>query len=465
MLDLDHLVRARTPVTCSMAADQPSRLIGVDYPVDRVADLLTEVGCDGAPRDGDRARRSPRRRWRPDLREPADLVEEVVRLDGFDNVPSVLPIAPPGNGLTPAQRRRRTVGRALAEQGYVEVLSLPVRRRRAADALGLPADARAHAVRLANPLSEEEPLLRTSLLPPLLGTLQAQPRPRPARRGAVRAGPGLPARARRRPRRRRWAWTAARPTRSWQQANAVVPAQPWHVAAVLAGEFEPSGWWGAGRAAELGGRGPGRPRSCWPPRASRPPGHGTRRPSTPRGTRAGARRSRSTAPSSGTPASCTRPLRGAGPAEAHLRHGAGPGRGAGRAGGARRRSLSTFPPALIDVALVVRAAVPAARGRGGPASRGRAAAGVGAAVRRVRVEQLGAGRKSLAYKLTFRAPDRTLTVEEAVAARDAAVAAAARPVRRGAARRLTAMRRPSRGAPHTTRADGPCAARRRGPSA
>ena len=39
--------------------------------------------------------------------------------------------------------------------------------------------------------------------------------------------------------------------------------------------------------------------------------------------------------------------------------------------------------------------------------------------------QLGAGRRSLAYKLTFRAPDRTLTVEEAVAARDAAVAVAA----------------------------------------
>lgn len=40
-------------------------------------------------------------------------------------------------------------------------------------------------------------------------------------------------------------------------------------------------------------------------------------------------------------------------------------------------------------------------------------------------ESLGAGRRSLAYKLTFRAPDRTLTVEEAVAARDAAVAVAA----------------------------------------
>ncbi len=52
------------------------------------------------------AQRSPPS-WRPDLLGPADLVEEVVRLDGFERVPSALPIAPPGHGLTPAQRRRR----------------------------------------------------------------------------------------------------------------------------------------------------------------------------------------------------------------------------------------------------------------------------------------------------------------------------------------------------------------------
>jgi phenylalanyl-tRNA synthetase beta chain len=87
--------------------------------------------------------------------------------------------------------------------------------------------------------------------------------------------------------------------------------------------------------------------------------------------------------------------------------------------------ISGYPPALIDVALVVDAATPAAD---------LAAAlveGAGELLEGVRLfdvyeaEQLGAGRKSLAYKLTFRAPDRTLTVEEAVAARDAAVAVAA----------------------------------------
>jgi phenylalanyl-tRNA synthetase beta chain len=87
--------------------------------------------------------------------------------------------------------------------------------------------------------------------------------------------------------------------------------------------------------------------------------------------------------------------------------------------------VSGFPPALIDVALVVGEGVPAADVRQAIVD------GAGDLLESVRLfdvyasEQLGAGRKSLAYKLTFRAPDRTLTVEEAVSARDAAVAEAA----------------------------------------
>jgi phenylalanyl-tRNA synthetase beta chain len=87
--------------------------------------------------------------------------------------------------------------------------------------------------------------------------------------------------------------------------------------------------------------------------------------------------------------------------------------------------LSNYPPALIDVALVVDAATPAGDVQSALAE------GAGALLESVHLfdvyesDQLGQGRKSLAYKLTFRAPDRTLTVEEAVAARDSAVAVVA----------------------------------------
>ncbi len=111
--------------------------------------------------------------WRPDLTDPADLVEEVMRLDGYDKVPSVLPIAPPGNGLTATQRRRRSIGRALADAGYVEALCYPFIGEAILDDLRVPADdERREMVKLVNPLSDEEPGLRTTLLPPLLGTLR-----------------------------------------------------------------------------------------------------------------------------------------------------------------------------------------------------------------------------------------------------------------------------------------------------
>jgi phenylalanyl-tRNA synthetase beta chain len=86
--------------------------------------------------------------------------------------------------------------------------------------------------------------------------------------------------------------------------------------------------------------------------------------------------------------------------------------------------ISTFPPALIDVALVVDASVPAADVETALVE------GAGELLESVRLfdvytgEQVGTGRKSLAYKLTFRADDRTLTAEEAVAARDLAVSKA-----------------------------------------
>jgi phenylalanyl-tRNA synthetase beta chain len=91
--------------------------------------------------------------------------------------------------------------------------------------------------------------------------------------------------------------------------------------------------------------------------------------------------------------------------------------------------ISAYPVATQDVALVVRETVPAAEVGAALAA---GAAGAGGLLEEVRLfdiytgEQVGEGNKSLAYRLRFRAPDRTLTDEETSAARDAAVAEAAR---------------------------------------
>jgi phenylalanyl-tRNA synthetase beta chain len=88
--------------------------------------------------------------------------------------------------------------------------------------------------------------------------------------------------------------------------------------------------------------------------------------------------------------------------------------------------ISTFPPVLIDLALVVRDDVPAAEVADALRE------GAGELLEDLRLfdlytgPQVGDGRKSLAYALTLRAPDRTLTSEEAAAVREAAVAGAER---------------------------------------
>jgi phenylalanyl-tRNA synthetase beta chain len=92
---------------------------------------------------------------------------------------------------------------------------------------------------------------------------------------------------------------------------------------------------------------------------------------------------------------------------------------------ARAPEISSYPPVLLDVALVTAADVPAAD------IEGTLRDAAGPLLESIRLfdvyvdpERLGAGVRSLAFALRFRAPDRTLTVEEATAARDSALAAA-----------------------------------------
>ena len=416
VLDIDHVV---PPAPIALDPALPSKRIGLAYTADEVAGYLAMVGCtvsatwEVTPPS-----------WRPDLIDQADLVEEVARLGGYNDIPSVLPPAPGGGGLTAVQRRRRSVGRALAENGYVEVLSYPFVAPSTHDAFGLPADdERRSAVRLTNPLSEEEPQLRTSLLAPLLGTLRRN-LGRGLRDlalyelgevvlpGAVDTAPPM-------------LGVDRRPTEDeWVAANAIVPAQPWHVATVLTGDFDPAGWWGAGRpaiwadaveSARIVLSAAGIPASRVSVRAAeRAPWHpgrcaavlvddvvigyaGELHP--------------------GVLSALELPKR---VSAMELDLDAVPPMPVVEAGG-----LSTYPPALIDVALVVPSDVPAAEVEAALVS------GAGSLLESVRLfdvyesAQLGEGKRSLAYKLTFRASDRTLTVEDAVAARDAAVAAAA----------------------------------------
>jgi phenylalanyl-tRNA synthetase beta chain len=404
------------PAAIPMETDLPARISGIDIPGDIAVENLEKVGCVA----GDGGFVPPT--WRPDLTDPYDLVEEVVRVVGYDRVPSVVPREAAGAGLTREQRLRRRVGRTLAGAGCVEVISFPFVGPATFDALGLPVDdPLRRTVALANPISSEEPSYTTTLLP---GVLKA------AARNLGRGAPGVALFE---------TGTVAFPVDhgpapiygvDWRPSDDeltklldAIPTQPQFLAVVLAGERERAGWWGSGREAgwsdaielvrrlgrELGV-------DVGVRSASRMPWHPGRCAQVTVGDaefgHAGELH----------PKVCKAygvPVRTAAleiDLDFLIRHAVDVPPGP---------EFSTYPLAKEDVALVVGAEVTVA------AVQDALRDGAGELLESVRLfdvftgEQIGAGKKSLAFALRFRAPDRTLTEEETSAARDAAVAVAA----------------------------------------
>jgi phenylalanyl-tRNA synthetase beta chain len=403
----------------SMAVDLPDRFAGVDYAPGTTARRLAQIGAAVAE-NGDVLTVTPPS-WRPDLLQPADLVEEVLRLEGLEVIPSVLPSAPAGRGLTAVQKRRRAIGKSLAQSGYVEILPTPFLPAGVFDLWGLPAeDSRRSTTRVLNPLDADRPELATTLLPGLLEALG-----RNVSRGLVDAALYAIAQV-------------VQPTEQTQRVelipvdrrptdaeiatlDASLPKQPQHVAVVLAGLREPRGPWGPGRgvdaadaleAVRIIARASGiditlRAAQYLPWHPGRCAevlvgdtliGHAGQlhpavieRSGLPKGT-------------------CALELNlDALPLTELL----------------PAPRVSLFPAVFQDVSLVVSADVPA------QAVSDAVREGAGELLEDMQLfdvftgPQVGANRKSLTFALRFRAPDRTLTEDDASAARDAAVRRAA----------------------------------------
>jgi phenylalanyl-tRNA synthetase beta chain len=416
---------AQPPI--EIAADLPDRVAGVSYPASTTARRLTQIGAVVTPEGtGDAGTLTvipPS--WRPDLLQPADLVEEVLRLEGLESIPPRLPPTPAGKGLTAARRRRRAIGKSLALAGYVEVLPTPFLPAGVFDAWDLSADdPRRATTQVLNPMDAERSELATTLLPGLLEALV-----RNVSRGMVDVALFAMAQV----------VQPAGPTRTLDiipvdrrptageidSLKEALPEQPRHVAAALTGLAEPRGPWGPGRLIETADVVEAVrviARACGIPVALRSaqylPWH---------------------------PGRCAEVLVGEGSEQRLVGHAGQLHPAVIERSGLPKGTcalelnldaipivealpapqVSPFPAVFQDIALVVNTEVTA------QAVADAVRDGAGELLEDIALfdvytgPQVGEHRKSLAFAVRFRAPERTLTEDEASAARDAAVRCAA----------------------------------------
>jgi phenylalanyl-tRNA synthetase beta chain len=394
---IDVAASVPPPLRVRLRPQRMDSLLGQRIEPDEAAAILGRLGFGVESVDGDLEAEVPYFRH-GDVRREADLIEEVARVRGLDRLPSTLPSRKRAvGGLTRGQKLRRTAVDLLRGRGLSEVVTFSFISPQAISKLRLAADDdRTRALLIANPLSEDQSAMRTTLLPGLLGATQYNvARDLAALRlfetGRVFLSNGPDA----------------------------LPEERFHLAALLAGEFTPKTWRAQALlpdfyvvkgmlAALLEALGvtwrlvEGGPPFLHPARAAevligaKDAGYlGEVHPLVARDFGLG---------------ELTRP-----PAVFEIDLGV-PLAAAERTE-RRYEDLITYPAVFQDIAVVVDEAIEAqtvvdcVRAAGGPE------------LRSVRIfdlyrgEQVGEGRKSLALRLEFRSPERTLTDEDVAALR------------------------------------------------
>lgn len=173
---IDAHPRPAKSITIGLSVSATNRLLGTDINKGDMCNLLStiEIGIKPSGKDisPDLIEVTPPS-YRVDITRPEDLMEEIARLSGYNNIPTTLPAMPaqtlqlPGRTHLRSAIRQRMIG-----LGFSEAINYSFIHHASCDRLNLKADdSRRATIAILNPLSEDQAIMRSSLIPGLLETM------------------------------------------------------------------------------------------------------------------------------------------------------------------------------------------------------------------------------------------------------------------------------------------------------
>ena len=163
-VDVDNSDKAQRRI--KLDVDWTNRFLGIDIPREQMVDYLERVGC---VMDGDDIIVPS---FRPDLEHKADISEEIARFYGYDKIPVTAIRGTAQGHLTEQQKFERTVSNTLLSQGLYEIMTYSFISPKYYDKIRLPEDSPLRkCVTIQNPLGEDTSVMRTTTLPSMLEIL------------------------------------------------------------------------------------------------------------------------------------------------------------------------------------------------------------------------------------------------------------------------------------------------------
>ena len=168
---IDVYPRAVLPARFDFTADWINRYLGAEIPAATMVDILEKLEFTVKASGELISVTAPT--WRQDVTGPVDIAEEVSRIFGYDNIPSTRPVGPIHAGGAPTARSAMDAARdIMTGQGFYETLSFSFSHPDFFDRLRLPDDSPLrNAIPILNPITDEFPILRTTLMAGLVDTV------------------------------------------------------------------------------------------------------------------------------------------------------------------------------------------------------------------------------------------------------------------------------------------------------